>query len=228
MKRFGNILWGIILIGIGAIFGLNALNIVEFDIFFDGWWTLLIIIPCFRALFTEREKVGNLIGICIGVTLLLWRRNVLEIDMVWKLILPAALVIIGMSIIFRDRINNKITKEINNLNKNSKDANAFSAIFAGQDLKFDNEDFDGATLSAVFGEVKCDLRKAIITKDVVINASTTFGGIEIYVPNNVQIKIKSNPIFGGLSDKTSQNIQEDSHIIYINAVSTFGGVDIKN
>ena len=42
----------------------------------------------------------------------------------------------------------------------------------------------------MFGSIKCDLRNAIIEKDVVINASSTFGGIDIYVPENVKIKIR--------------------------------------
>ena len=56
MKNFGNILWGIVLIIIGLIVGGNALGITNIDIFFDGWWTLFIIIPCFIGLFKEREK----------------------------------------------------------------------------------------------------------------------------------------------------------------------------
>ena len=60
---------------------------------------------------------------------------------------------------------------------------------------FDGEKFIGADLTAVFGGVKCDLRNAIIESDVVINASSTFAGIEIYVPSDVEVKIKSNSIF---------------------------------
>ena len=36
MKKVNNILWGIVLIAIGALFALNALNITNIDIFFDG------------------------------------------------------------------------------------------------------------------------------------------------------------------------------------------------
>ena len=53
MKKVGNILWGIVLIIIGLIIGGNALGIVNINIFFDGWWTLFIIIPCFIGLFKD-------------------------------------------------------------------------------------------------------------------------------------------------------------------------------
>ncbi len=87
---------------------------------------------------------------------------------------------------------------------------------------------NGTTLTAVFGGVKCDLRKAIINENQVINCSATFGGIDIYVPSNVKVKIKSSSIFGGVSDNRKEKEQkEDSKIIYINTTCIFGGVEIK-
>ena len=71
MKKISTVIWGIVLIAAGALFALNALNITNIDIFFDGWWTLFIIVPCAVGLFTEREKTGNIIGIAVGVFLLL-------------------------------------------------------------------------------------------------------------------------------------------------------------
>ena len=55
MMKIGNILWGIVLIGLGIVLGINALSIAYIDIFFDGWWTLFIIIPCFIGLFSDRD-----------------------------------------------------------------------------------------------------------------------------------------------------------------------------
>ena len=51
MNKTSNILWGIVLIVLGLIFGLNALDITHIDIFFNGWWTLFIIVPCCIDLF---------------------------------------------------------------------------------------------------------------------------------------------------------------------------------
>ena len=80
---------------------------------------------------------------------------------------------------------------------------------------------------SVFGGVKCDLRNAIIDSDVVINATVVFGGVEIYVPSHVKVKIKAIPIFGGVDNKAHTKVDEDSHIIYVNATVVFGGVEIK-
>ena len=104
MKKFGNVLWGIVLIVIVLIVGGNALGITNINIFFDGWWTLFIIIPCFIGLFKDNEKTGNLIGLLIGVALLLACQDILDFGLIWKLAFPAILVAIGLSIIFKDAL----------------------------------------------------------------------------------------------------------------------------
>ena len=202
-------------------------GITNINLFFDGWWTLFIIVPCFIGLFKENEKTGNLIGMFIGIALLLACQDISDFDLVWKLMFPAILVAIGISIVFKDALGGKIGSEIRKLNEKRDGENSYCATFAGQNVNFDGEKFTGADLTAVFGGVKCDLRNAIIDSDVVINTSSTFGGIEIYVPSNVKIKIKSTPIFGGVENKANTKADENSHTIYINSTVVFGGVEIK-
>lgn len=228
MKNFGNVLWGIVLIVVGIVIGGNALGITNINIFFDGWWTLFIIVPCFIGLFKERAKTGNLIGLGIGVALLLCCLDILNFDLVWKLALPVVLVIIGISLVFKDTFDHEVSEKIKNLNKNSNSDKGSFAAFSGQKVSYDKEKFNGTELTAVFGGIECDLRDAIIENDVVINASSIFGGIEIIVPSNVKIKIKSSSIFGGVGEKRKNTDAVDKeHTIYINATCMFGGVEIK-
>ena len=104
MKKFGNVLWGIVLIVVGLIIGGNVLGITNINIFFDGWWTLFIIVPCFIGLFKENEKTGNVIGLLIGIALFLGCQDIINFDLIWKLALPTILVVIGLSIIFKDTL----------------------------------------------------------------------------------------------------------------------------
>ena len=120
--------------------------------------------------------------------------------------------------------NNCVRFKVENTPYDEVDINA---NWVNMNVGYDGEKFTGADLTAVFGGLKCDLRNAIIDSDVVINASSTFGGIEIYVPSNVKIKIKSIPIFGGVENKANTKTDENSHIIYINSTAIFGGVEIK-
>ena len=115
MNTMKNVFWGIALVIFGLIWGLNALDITRINIFFDGWWTLFIIVPCFIGLFNEKEKTGNIIGLVIGIALLLCCLDLLDFNIIWKLSFPTILVIVGLSFIFKDSLNNKINKEINKI-----------------------------------------------------------------------------------------------------------------
>ena len=110
MQKLNRILWGVVLLAVGVVFALNALHIVDINIFFDGWWTLFIIIPCTVGLITEREKTGNLIGLLVGVFLLLCCQDVLDFSILWKLAIPAVIIIIGLKCIFGGVLGGKSDK----------------------------------------------------------------------------------------------------------------------
>lgn len=225
MKKTRNVLWGLVFIVIGLIFGLNALEITDINIFFDGWWTLIIIIPCFIDLFKGEGTTGNIIGILIGVVLLLCCQGIFAFDIVLKLMLPLILVIIGLSFIFKDTINKKVRDEMKKLNKKNDDE--YCATFGGQKLDFSNEEFKGCNISAVFGGVECNLKDSIINEDVIINVSAIFGGVDIKVPKDVKVKVTSTPIFGGVSNERKNPKDDKVKTIYVNATCIFGGVEIK-
>ena len=109
MKKLSKILWGIALILVGGIFALNAFGLTDIEVFFDGWWTLFIIVPCFIGVFNEQDKTGNIVGLLIGVFLLLCCQDVLSFGMLWKLVIPLVIVIIGakliLTAIFGDKAN---------------------------------------------------------------------------------------------------------------------------
>ena len=227
MKKFNSILWGLVLILVGSVFALNTFGITDIDIFFDGWWTLFIIVPCVTGLINEREKTGNLIGLAIGVFLLLCCQNVLDFDMLWKLAVPVIIIIFGLKLVLGAFFGEKATKMLVDSRQNGDNIKDGCAIFSGQDLNYAGEVFNGAELTAVFGGIKCDLRNAIIQKDCAINATAIFGGVDILVPDGVNVKINSTSIFGGVSDKNHHANIPGAVTLYINATCMFGGTEIK-
>ena len=138
-------------------------------------------------------------------------------------IFAVMLVIIGLSIIFKDTISKGIANEIKKINKDSKNKDEYCATFSGQTINVDDK-FTGCDLTAVFGGLKLDLTKAEIKKDVVINVSSIFGGVDILVPSNVKVKVKSTSIFGGISNDCKN---DEGVFIYVNGFCLFGGVEIK-
>ena len=222
MKHIKQVLWGVILVTVGAILGSNALGLTNIDIFFDGWWTLFMIIPCATGLLSGKDRTGNLIGLGIGIALLLGCRDIVDFDILWNLLLPVIIVIIGVKLIygsFSHRQHQEPTQHI------SANHSSGPAVFSGETVTIAGEEFRGTTLTAVFGGVECDLRNAIIHEDCAITASAIFGGIDIFVPAGINVKVNSNSIFGGVSNKTA--VHQNAPTLYISGTCMFGGVEIK-
>lgn len=228
MKKTSNLIWGLLFILIGLFIGLNTLDIVSFNIFFDGWWALIIIIPCLIGLINNEDKTGDIIGLLIGVALLLNAQGIISFDIIWKLAAPLILVIIGLSIILKDNKDSKTNVVIKKINSNDNEKTSVCSTFSSQNIKLNKEKINNLELNAIFGGIEYDLRNGVIKEDIVINATAIFGGIDIIVPDDVNVKIKSTSIFGGASNKKQlMDDKEKKHTIYINASCVFGGVDIK-
>jgi predicted membrane protein len=228
-KNIGRIIWGLALVITGIVFTLNALGVAEIDIFFDGWWTLFLIIPSFIGLFSKRGRIVNIVILVVGVALLLSAQDILDFALVLQLFVPFIIILIGLKMIFtpKQKTNEKIKELKNNGKSNLNDSAAFSA----HKIDFDGQIFEGAVLDAVFGSITCDLSNAIIEKDSYITASAIFAGIDIKVPKYIQVNIDSNVLFGGVNDKREdvdyQNNRSDESItIYVEANCLFGGLNV--
>ncbi len=230
MNKVSRWLWGLVLVILGVILGINALGIMQIDIFFPGWWTLFIIVPCVISLFgNDADKWADVVGIIIGVALLLACQDLLSFKVVWNLIVPVILIAIGCSMLFKDVLKGKVAKEVKKLRKEgSGKGKEYWATFSGQNLNFAGQVFEGCSLEAIFGGVKCDLREAEIKEDVLIRASAVFGGVTIFVPKDVNIQVISSSMFGGTTNRYAGSKNDESRkTIFVESTALFGGVEIK-
>lgn len=222
MENVKKFLWGFFFIVVGLIWGLNAFQITNIDLFFDGWWTFFIIIPSFIGLFDEEEKSGNFIGLVIGIVLLLACQGILSFDVIGKLIVPIIFIMIGLSIILSNAFSKTVKEKFKNVN--TKNLDTIVATFSEQRINI-TEKFKGVVLDAIFGGIDYDLRDATLSKENVIKATSIFGGITIRVADDVNVIVKSTSIFGGVDNKIKT--KNASKTIYVDAICLFGGVDIK-
>lgn len=216
------IFWGLFFIIIGIGYGGDALGAWNFTIFFDGWWTFFIIVPCIISLIQKGYNTGDFIGLMIGIILLLSARDVINFSVIGRLIIPIVLIIIGLGIIFNDVIKKKINKDISY----KGDENEHYSIFAS------NRDnvagvYKGSAVNAIFGSYVLDLTNAVVEEDIVIRASAIFGGVTIYLPEGVVIQTSTTPIFGGLTNEAREYNEVNAPTILINSLCMFGGVKIK-
>ena len=231
MNKVKPIIWGIAIIALGVIFAGKAIGWFDFDIFFKGWWTLFIIVPSIISLFTEKEKISSLVFISAGIILLLAAQEVITYDTAWKIILAVVLIFIGLGLILKTIFHSNNDKEVEEKVKDLDDGKSMDsqmAIFSGSERTYKDETFTGSHLVAIFGGVDLDLRHAKFTKDTVIKAFALFGGVDIKVPEDVNVMTRSGFIFGGISDDRKSTEAKGKHTIYLDAAGGFGGITISD
>ncbi len=225
MKNKWNILWGIVLIVIGIIWGINSLGIAYINIFFKGWWTLFIIVPSIIGIVKNAREFSNYVWLLLGVVLLLCARGIIYFDIIMKLLLPSILVIVGISFIFKNVTSGRINKKIKDIDTNGMEI--YVASFSENKVKLRGDEFKNTSLDSTFGNIKFDISECDINEDKIIKASAIFAGVEIIVPSNVNVKIKATNIFGGTSNKVKEKNTDAKYTIYIESFAMFGGVNIR-
>ena len=85
-SKFANLLCGIIFITVGIFYAGDTFNLWNFNLFFRGWWTLFIIIPCLISIVENGFNTANIVGLTIGILFLLSSQGIINSRIIGKLI----------------------------------------------------------------------------------------------------------------------------------------------
>lgn len=221
-STLSKVVLGLLFIAVGIGYLGNELDWWNFTIWFDGWWTLFIIVPAVLSICNSGIGIGNLITLGVGLALLLSQLDVFEINSVWSIFIPAGLVLIGLGIIFGPLKQHDRPV----INKNGDTPNE-TAIFGGREPNYSNLEFKGTNCTAIFGGVELNLRNAIISENCEIVCYCVCGGIDIHLPPNVRVIMNITPILGGSESKYMSSPDTNAPTVSIIGTVIMGGVDVK-
>ncbi len=200
---------GTLLIIAGVLVAGYNLELIDINLFFDGWWTLLIIIPSLFGIFKKNTFEISCFGLIFGGAFLLQEQ--LLIRNAWDVFLPAILLTVGFSILF-----NSSKKKIVTDKKYKALCNVISPKISGE-VKEDLE------IGAILGGLKLDLTEAEIQEDINIKVSSILGGIEIRVPQNVNVNIGYDKLILGDCKNKTKNVNSSKNKNINLFVESFGG-----
>ena len=210
-----NWFWGILLIIVGVLFLGRNMDWWDFSIFFDGWWTLFLIIPAFISLVRREGIATSFLIFIFRISMLPASEEVIEWVRGWKVFAPVFIIVVGLSIILGN-------KRVRRPKSNAKE---YLAIFSSVEETIDEIKSD-FKVTSIFGGVELDLRDVKLKEDLVIDCFSLFGGIDIRLPKDVKLEISGLPIFGGAESKYRGN--GDSKVtVYIHHTTIFAGVDLS-
>lgn len=102
------------------------------------------------------------------------------------------------------------------------------AVFSGSERKGKWRVRQQVQAYALFGGIDLDLREATFESQVTeINGLWCFGGMEIKVPEGVEVRNETMGIFGGTEVKDVGDPVPGAPVLVIKGLSLFGGVSIR-
>ena len=224
-KQWTRISLGLILILAGVGYAGSVLGFWRFDLFFDGWWTLFLIVPCLFSILDKGFEAGNLLGLAIGVMLLLSAQGFVRMQTIIRLSIPLILVCIGLGLVIRPRYNRNLPKLTGQ--GNMEGAPDIFAIFGTENRRITNAITGGANLTAVFGTLTIDLRDAQLTTDIMVQTTAVFGSVNLLLPEGTPVRADGFSLFGSLHNHMSDQGEEGRPAVFVSGVNVFGGTEVK-
>jgi predicted membrane protein len=223
---------GAAIIAIGVLLLLDNLGIVPAVNLWDYWPVILIALGLARL--TNTSSPSSLIWggaiTAAGALLLLNNLNLLHFPfhMLWPLLVIA----FGASMLFRAaEAQRYVGAPQGGVECNGPSFSVWS-VFGGVERRIETDDFQSAYISAVFGGVKLDLRRAQIKQGrAIIDVNAVFGGVEMMVPENWTVVLEATGVFGGIEDKTRPPQQvpgQPNPVLVVTGAAAFGGVSVAN
>jgi len=213
---------GIFIIFIGVLYLISTVYpefVVHYGLLIA---VFVIVVSIYRILKEKRFELFNGFLLLGGTWYILTDLEILE-EPYTNIFWPLVVIMVGISIVLDSkRFKQKIQKQV----VEREGFITYNGVFGGVEEKVKAKDFKGCKVYSVFGGCDLDLRDIKITEDVAIDVYSIFGGTTLLLPDEYQIVLNSTAILGGNENKAKSN-DEGKHTIYINAISIFGGCDLK-
>ena len=224
----GRIFWGLVLILVGALVLLKRFDFWDLGYVLSTWWPAILILIGISILIGNRFRrpVAGLILILIGAMFLAWELGYLEID-VWRRVWPAALIILGLWIIFRPSHRSRSAGPAAPAPGGDIDV---TAVFSAAKRRIEAQSFKGGEVTAVFGGADLDFSGAGLEGGrATVEATAIFGGVDIIVPRNWRVVMDGTPILGGFNLKHVNPPEAEARAtLHVRGTAIFGGVTVKD
>lgn len=225
-RASSQVILGLLVIGMGVLFLLDNLDILDFR-HAIGFWPLAFIGAGLLVLFGDGPRSGSYTGavlIGVGVLMILGRLGFLYIS--WAMTWPLVMIALGGLILFRTLGPGRVARP-GAVDGSPDQVVDIVAILGGVERRITTPDFRGGEVTAVMGGCALDLRESSILKEAVLNVFTIWGGINIKVPPDWTVVLNGTPVMGGFSEKTI-SAPDGAKRLVITGYAIMGGVEVRN
>jgi hypothetical protein len=222
------IILGAFVIGLGVLFLLDNLDILDFHRAFAFWPTVFILLGVVKLLDSTSPN-GTIVGsalIGVGVMLTLNRLGWVHIDL--RAAWPMLLIALGVAVVYRALAGRRVAEGPAMVAAaDSEDIVDVTAVLGGFERRITTQHFRGGEVTALMAGCMLDLRGSSIDGEAVINVFVGMGGISLKVPVDWTVILHGTPILGGFDEKTSAPPNSNKRLI-VKGYAIMGGVEIRN
>jgi hypothetical protein len=225
-RASSQVVLGLLVMGMGVLFLLDNLDIIDFR-HAIGFWPLVFIIGGVVTLSSGGPRSGTYMGVVLlglGLLMLAGRLGILDISM--RVIWPLALIALGGLILYRTVGPGRVARPDLKDGTTPDNVVDIAAILGGFERRLATPDFRGGEITAVMGGCALDLRESSIVKEAVINVFVIWGGINIKIPPDWTVVLNGTPIMGGFSEKTL-TVPDRGKRLVITGYAIMGGVEVR-
>lgn len=223
----GQVIIGAAVIGLGLLFLLDNLDLIDFDQA-RRFWPVVFIVFGIAKISDTRSPNGLLVGaVLIGVGLVLTLKTLGMVFFGWRTIWPILLIVLGGSVIYRAVAGRRERASAVSMKDGDDSVVDVTAILGGFERRVTTQHFRGGEVTAIMGGCELDLRGSSIDGEAVLNVFAAMGGISIKVPPDWAVILHGTPILGGFEEKTIAPPDQSKRLV-IKGHAIMGGVEVRN
>lgn len=228
--------FGLILLFVGSFILLKKFDLFYFD-FRSMWPWALIVIGVLIGIKNKFRNNAPYILIAVGAAHLIPVFEVFGVSSK-ALVLPAALIAIGLILILKPHRKKKLWNErcednIKTVTNNDNLLN-IDVTFGGHKEIVTSKEFKGGKISTTFGGTEINLMNADSSEKLIyLDFKVSFGGVEIVVPSHWQIQNDISNTLGSVEDNrniyTNSGASDEQTItLVLRGSCSFGSIEIKS
>lgn len=213
---------GVVVVLIGVLLLVDSTGIADTSFLLTYVSTLFVLLGVYALLTSGfRNVFGPLVVIVLAGAWQIAALDLLpetDLSSFW----PALIIIFGISLLLgRARTT---PEEVNQEHIDGL------AVFGGRTQRVTDSHFTSADLTALFGGYELDLRDATVdSKPARISAIAMFGGVDLIVPRDWNVRVDVLPIFGGAEDDRPHHEGEHEEVdLVVTGFAAFGGVSVSD
>lgn len=231
------VLAGIIILAFGILFLLMRLGF-EIPFWIFSWKIILIAIGVVALYKHKFKHFGGYVLIAVGSVFLIndFYPGTIDASLLFPILIIAfGLMMVAKSLnLFNDKKKSRRNRHVifdGDMDITSEDFIESTTFFGGTSKNIVSKNFSGGEFITAFGGTEINLSQADMQKPAILQATTAFGGIELIIPSNWQVKSEITTIFGSVEDKRtiiSDSLVDENKTLILKGTCVFGGVEIQS